>query len=255
MSLLSLQQPTCMTIYLPQLSSENYDFPPVDQALSEPNGLLAFGGDLQPQRIIEAYRNGIFPWYGPNEPILWWSPSPRAVFIPDSFIPSRSLKKFQRKTKYQVSINKATEQVIDYCASTRSAEETWLNAEMRTAYKLLTARKVCHSVEVWDSSGRLVGGLYGLSLGHMFCGESMFSLATNASKVALWYFCQHFSQFGGQLIDCQVMNPHLDSLGAVELAREEFFPLLRQLQKQPINNHCFAPQWLTHQSAEQHVQH
>lgn len=242
-----------MTIYLPQLSDDNYQFPSPAQALAEPNGLLAFGGDLHPQRIINAYRNGIFPWYGPGEPILWWSPAPRAVFFPDQFNPSKSLKKFQRKTKYQVSIDQATDQVIDYCASTRSAKDTWLNQDMRSAYKQLAARGVCHSVEVWNENNELVGGLYGLSLGRMFCGESMFSLATNASKIALWYLCLHFAQNQGKLIDCQVMNPHLDSLGAVELPRADFFSLLDQLQNQPIDQGCFKPQWLTRNKTEQHA--
>ena len=232
-----------MAIYLTELDPENTSFPSPFEALDEPNGLLAFGGDLSVQRLITAYHNGIFPWYGPDEPILWWSPSPRAVFDPLTFQPSRSIKKFQRKHQYRVSINQATAQVIDYCASTRTAEETWLSEEMRAAYKQLAEQGHCHSVEVWQQN-ELIGGLYGLSVGQLFCGESMFSLQTNASKIALWYFCHHFKQHGGKLIDCQVLNDHTHSLGAFELEREAFIKSLLSLRQQTINAQCFQPQWL-----------
>ncbi len=233
-----------MTIYITELSADDYGFPSPYLALDEPNGLLAFGGDLSPVRIINAYRHGIFPWYGPGEPILWWSPSPRAVFIPETFTPAKSLKKYQKKVSFRVSINHATDQVIDYCAQTRPAEQTWLNADMRNAYKSLAAIGVCHSVEVWNQSDELVGGLYGLSFGRLFCGESMFSLETNASKVALWHFCEHFSRHHGELIDCQVMNPHLASLGAIEIGRQDFLQQVTKLQMQPIDISCFEKQWL-----------
>ncbi|WP_159738979.1 leucyl/phenylalanyl-tRNA--protein transferase [Vibrio atypicus] len=233
-----------MTIYLTELDLDEIWFPSPEDALSDPNGLLAIGGDLRSERILLAYQNGIFPWYGPGEPILWWSPTPRAVFNPKTFKPAKSLKKFQRKHNYTVSINKATDLVIDQCAAMRSAEETWLNEEMRYAYKQLAKLGHCHSVEVWHQH-ELIGGLYGLSVGQLFCGESMFSIKTNASKIALWYFCHHFKRNDGHLIDCQVMNPHLKSLGAIELNREEFTQTLLSFKQKPIKQGCFNEQWLT----------
>ncbi|MEZ9317280.1 leucyl/phenylalanyl-tRNA--protein transferase [Vibrio lentus] len=232
-----------MTIYLTELDTTSIEFPSPFEALDEPNGLLAFGGDLSPMRILNAYSQGIFPWYGPGEPILWWSPAPRAVFNPKTFEPSKSLKKFQRKHNYRVSINQATDKVIGYCSSLRPQEETWLNEDMQTAYRELSALGFCHSVEVWQDD-ELIGGLYGLQRGQVFCGESMFSLKTNASKIALWYFCRHFKQFGGKLIDCQVMNPHLDSLGAIEVERDEFLSALKILKESQLNDGCFEAQWL-----------
>lgn len=233
-----------MTIYLTELSPENYDFPSPFDAYAEPNGLLAFGGGLQPERILNAYQHGIFPWYGVNEPILWWSPAPRAVFDPMTFKPARSVKKFQKKANYTVSINRDTASVIDFCASTRSINDTWLNDEMKAAYKTLHNQGHVHSVEVWKDS-ELVGGLYGVQVGSLFCGESMFSLQTNASKIGLWYFCLHFAACGGKLIDCQVMNPHLQSLGAVEISRENFLSALNLYKTEQLSSSCFATQWLT----------
>ena len=233
-----------MTLYLAELDSNEIWFPSNSEALSEPNGLLAYGGDLSVERLLFAYQNGIFPWYGPGEPILWWSPTPRAVFNPKTFKPSKSLKKFQKKNQYQVSINLNTHEVIDYCASTRCIEETWLNDDMRSAYKSLAKKGLCHSVEVWDDN-TLIGGLYGVSIGSIFCGESMFSLKTNASKVALWYFCKHFNSHMGQIIDCQVMNDHLLSLGALELEREIFMQKLLSFKDKNLSENCFKKQWLT----------
>ncbi|MGI9890023.1 leucyl/phenylalanyl-tRNA--protein transferase [Vibrio chagasii] len=232
-----------MTIYLTELDTTSIEFPSPFDALDEPNGLLAFGGDLSPMRILNAYSHGIFPWYGPGEPILWWSPAPRAVFNPKTFKPSKSLKKFQRKHNYRVSINQATNRVISYCSSLRPEEETWLNSDMQAAYRELASLGFCHSVEVWQGY-ELVGGLYGLQRGQVFCGESMFSLKTNASKIALWYFCHHFAQSGGKLIDCQVMNPHLESLGALEVEREEFLSSLQLLKDKSVDDVCFENQWL-----------
>lgn len=233
-----------MTLYLTELDPDEIWFPSPAEALEDPNGLLAIGGDLRPERLIFAYQHGIFPWYGLGEPILWWSPSPRAVFNPKTFKPAKSLKKFQRKHGYVVSINKATSAVIEHCAAVRSAEETWLNPDMRSAYNQLAKLGYCHSVEVWQDD-QLIGGLYGLSIGKLFCGESMFSLKANASKIALWYFCHHFAQNGGHMIDCQVMNPHLQSLGAIELERDDFTQTLLSFREQPIEKKCFKQQWLT----------
>ncbi|CAH0525576.1 leucyl/phenylalanyl-tRNA--protein transferase [Vibrio hippocampi] len=232
-----------MTLYLPELALDNFAFPSPFEALCEPNGLLAFGGDLNPQRILCAYQNGIFPWFGPDEPILWWSPAPRAVFDPSDYCPSKSLRKHQRKVGFKVTINQATNEVIKLCAELRPPEETWLSSDMQQAYSELAKQGHCHSVEVWQDE-RLVGGLYGLSIGRLFCGESMFSLVSNASKTALWYFCHHFARKGGQLIDCQVMNPHLASLGAKELTRSDFIDQLLQHRSQSLPLDCFVPQEL-----------
>lgn len=209
------------------LDIRSSDFPPIETALSDPDGLLAWGGDLSPERLINAYRHGIFPWYSRGDPILWWSPSERGVFFPEKFKPSRSLRKFQRKTQYEMTFDKATSRIIRLCASTRKPDETWITDEMSEAYIFLAEQGWCHSVEVWHR-GQLVGGLYGLIIGEIFCGESMFSLSDNASKVALWWLCEHFSKAGGKLIDCQMMNPHLASLGAEPLPRDEFQILLKK---------------------------
>lgn len=231
-----------MTIYLPQLdSNETSPFPVIESALNDPDGLLAMGGDLSSVRLLNAYQHGIFPWYSSGDPILWWSPSIRGVFLPTQFSPSKSLRKFFRKSNYEVTINKSTAQVIELCASTRSAEETWIMPEMIDAYKQLATLGICHSVEVWCNN-ELVGGLYGLQIGQVFCGESMFSLQTNASKIALWQFCEHFVASGGQLIDCQMMNPHLESLGAIEMKRADFKIKLDQLANQTVSSHCYFPQ-------------
>ncbi|MBU2895427.1 leucyl/phenylalanyl-tRNA--protein transferase [Vibrio hepatarius] len=238
-----------MAIYLTELDNDKHWFPSPYEALNNPNGLLAYGGDLSPERLLLAYQNGIFPWYGLDDPILWWSPSPRAVFNPKTFKPSKSLKKFQRKHQYQVSINMATKTVIEHCASTRDAEETWLTSEMRNAYKTLADIGHCHSVEVWQNN-EIVGGLYGISVGQVFCGESMFSLKTNASKIALWYFCDHFKSMRGKLIDCQVMNRHLNSLGAEELERKEFIQTLLSLKQEKLVAGSFKPQWIKLSSEE-----
>ncbi|MDV6250628.1 leucyl/phenylalanyl-tRNA--protein transferase [Vibrio sp. EA2] len=231
-----------MAIYLTELD-KTFSFPSPYKALSEPNGLLAFGGDLDPMRILQGYHQGIFPWYGPGEPILWWSPSPRAVFDPLTFKPSKSLRKFQRNNNYQVTLNQATKKVIQLCSSTRPESETWLNEDMQAAYIKLAELGHCHSVEVWHD-GDLIGGLYGLSIGQLFCGESMFSLKDNASKIALWYLCEHLKSNQGQLIDCQVMNPHLASLGAFELERDEFMQKLLSLREKQMSSDTFEPQAL-----------
>ncbi|MEZ9631241.1 leucyl/phenylalanyl-tRNA--protein transferase [Vibrio breoganii] len=232
-----------MTLYLPELSLSNTQFPDPSLALAEPNGLLAFGGDLSVGRLQSAYRQGIFPWYSYGEPILWWSPSPRAVFIPETFKPAKSLIKFQRKHAYTVTLNHATEALIQLCADTRPDEETWITEQMLAAYKSLARAGSCHSVEVWDGD-ELIGGLYGVSVGQVFCGESMVSVKPNASKVALWYFCQHFINHDGKLIDCQIMNPHLASLGAIEIPRTTFQDYLLESRDTSMNAGCYDSQQL-----------
>lgn len=233
-----------MTIYLPELDDYSLSFPSPFEALKDPNGLLAMGGDLKPERLIKAYRNGIFPWYSIGEPILWWSPSARAVFVPNEFKPAKSLMKFWRKSNYQVSINLATPEVIKQCGNVRGIEETWLDEKMQEAYTQLASLGQCHSVEVWNKD-KLVGGLYGVEVGSIFCGESMFSLETNASKIALWAFCKHFVAHNGTLIDCQVLNPHTESLGAKEITRADYLSKLSYCKEDKIAEHCFSANWIT----------
>ncbi|MCV9879948.1 leucyl/phenylalanyl-tRNA--protein transferase [Brenneria izbisi] len=225
-----------------QLSSDSLYFPDPADALEEPNGLLAYGGDLTPARLKMAYRQGIFPWYSPGDPILWWSPNPRAVLFPAGLHISRSMKKFLRKHDFTVTINHAFDEVITACAS-EHAGGTWITPEIIAAYGALHKSGQAHSVEVWQNSA-LIGGLYGLAQGSLFCGESMFSRADNASKYALLTFQQHFIHHGGVLIDCQVLNSHTASLGVCEIARERFLQFLFQLQAIPVDDRCWLPQTL-----------
>lgn len=233
-----------MTIYLPPLDDNNPElFPPVSSALEEPDGLLAIGGDLSPERLRAAYSRGIFPWFGVDEPLLWWSPAERAVIDPSTFAPARSLKKFVRKQGYRVSVNQAFEQVIQHCALIRGEHQVWITPEMRDAYTRLHRLGSAHSVEVWQDD-ELIGGLYGVNVGSLFCGESMFSLKTNASKTALWYFCEHFKRGGGRLIDCQMMTDHLASLGAEPMPRDTFVQLVENMKNQVTDASLFRSQWI-----------
>lgn len=210
----------------------NQPFPPVTQALTEPDGLLAAGGCLSTQRIINAYTLGIFPWYSNDDPILWWSPDPRLVIFPEKLHLAKSLQKTLRKHVFQVTFDTAFSQVIKACAAPRSNESgTWLLPEMQQAYHRLHNQGYAHSVEAWHE-GELVGGLYGIAIGQVFFGESMFHRQTNASKVAFVTLVQQLSSWGYQLIDCQVHTQHLVSLGAEEITRTHFSSLLQKY------NHC-----------------
>ncbi len=200
-------------------------FPPLSAANDQ--GLLAIGGDLSPERLILAYRSGIFPWYNAGDPILWWSPDPRCVFFPQDFGPTRSLRKTLRRGDYLVTFNQAFSQVIQACAGPRKGQPgTWITREMEKAYVGLYGLGVAHSVECWHED-RLVGGLYGLALGSVFFGESMFSTRTDASKVALAELMAKLCQWNFTLVDCQVSSDHLLSLGAVEIPRNEFSQRLK----------------------------
>jgi leucyl/phenylalanyl-tRNA--protein transferase len=198
-------------------------FPPVSRALAEPNGLLAAGGDLTPQRLLAAYRQGIFPWYSTGEPILWWSPDPRMALFPDELRITRSLAKTLRNADYEVRLDTAFSAVIAACAATprEGQSGTWITAEMQSAYNRLHALGHAHSVETWHA-GKLVGGLYGVAFGRVFCGESMFSHATDASKIALAHLCRFLAARGFGIIDCQMHTPHLASLGARPIPRAEY---------------------------------
>ena len=215
------------------LQRDSLDFPPLNKALREPNGLLAAGGDLRPERLIQAYRHGCFPWFQDGQPILWWSPDPRTVLLPDELHVSRSLAKVLRQGRYQVSFDQAFAEVIRACAAPRSyAAETWITSPMQDAYLELHKSGIAHSVEVWRD-GELVGGLYGLAMGQLFFGESMFSRADNASKVGFATLVERLKAWGFVLIDCQMPTEHLLSLGARTISRDEFARYLSRHLDQP----------------------
>jgi leucyl/phenylalanyl-tRNA---protein transferase len=203
-------------------------FPPLEQALEEPAGLLAAGGDLSPQRLLAAYRRGIFPWYSPGQPVLWWSPDPRAVLFPDEFHCSRSLAKRLRHGGFEASLDRDFAAVIDGCAAPRAASPgTWITAEMRAAYLALHRLGAAHSIEI-SHDGVLSGGLYGVRLGGVFFGESMFSRERDASKAALAHLVAVCQRNGLAVIDCQLPSRHLLSLGARTIPRSQFQALLRE---------------------------
>ena len=203
-------------------------FPPVGQALDEPAGLLAGGGDLSPERLLAAYRRGIFPWFSEGQPVLWWSPDPREVLFPAEFRLSRSLAKTLRGGRLTTTRDCAFEAVIDGCAAPRpGAQGTWITPDMREAYVLLHQRGIAHSIETWEA-GELVGGLYGVAVGRVFCGESMFSRRPDASKVAMAALVAAAPRQGFELIDCQMPSGHLRSLGSRPLPRERFLAYLPQ---------------------------
>ncbi len=209
----------------------NQPFPPLERALTEPNGLLAAGGDLTPERLIEAYGNGIFPWYSVGQPLLWWSPDPRMVLVPAGIKISRSLGKRLRagKRDFEVRVDSAFETVMRACAAPREAQGgTWITDEMVAAYTALHRRGLAHSVETWVH-GELAGGLYGVALGRMFYGESMFTRATDASKIALAHLARQLERWQFGMIDCQMNTLHLTSLGAREIPRGEFIRRLKEL--------------------------
>ncbi len=203
-------------------------FPEISAALTAPDGLLAAGGDLKPDRLLYAYRRGVFPWFDSGQPILWWSPDPRCVIRPDSFHVARRLRRTIRNSDLSVSFNKAFSTVIESCALDRVGQEgTWITAEMIEAYSSLHAQGWAHSVEVWRDD-ELIGGLYGLAIGMAFFGESMFSQASNASKIAMWALCDHLAHQKFNILDCQVVSPHLTTLGATLMPRAEFGALLKR---------------------------
>ncbi|NBA96794.1 leucyl/phenylalanyl-tRNA--protein transferase [Pseudomonas sp. R5(2019)] len=215
------------------LNRDTLTFPPLEKALREPNGLLAAGGDLSAERLVQAYRHGCFPWFEEGQPILWWSPDPRTVLFPDELHVSRSLRKLLRQGRYQVSFDQDFEAVIHACAAPRDyAGGTWITSAMQTAYLKLHEQGFAHSVEVRDGN-ELVGGLYGLAMGKLFFGESMFSRTDNASKFGFATLVEHLREAGFVLIDCQMPTHHLHSLGARAISRAEFTGYLQQYLDQP----------------------
>ncbi|MFJ1267369.1 leucyl/phenylalanyl-tRNA--protein transferase [Legionella lytica] len=210
--------------------NEEFIFP--DPETSDKQGLLLIGGDLSPQRILQAYSQGIFPWYGPGSPVLWWSPNPRLIVRPSAFKVSRSLQKSLKKT-FKITVDTAFSEVIRACAtSSERVENTWIINDIIEAYTEIHAMGYAHSFEVWLDD-ELVGGLYGISLGRAFFGESMFHKVTDASKIALYYLCQTMKQWDFDFIDCQLPTPHLLSLGAEIISRTDFMRLLKNTLKYP----------------------
>lgn len=208
-------------------------FPPVETALADPNGLLAMGGDLSAERLLDAYRHGIFPWFNPGEPILWWSPDPRMVLVPGAVRVTRSLAKRMRNAGFELRVDTAFVEVMRACAAPREgAGGTWISPAMVAAYTRLFDAGYAHSVETWRD-GRLVGGLYGVAIGRMFYGESMFSREPDASKVALVRLARQLEAWGFGLIDCQMETPHLASMGARTLPRVAFTARLAELVNLP----------------------
>jgi leucyl/phenylalanyl-tRNA---protein transferase len=217
---------------IPWLSADA-PFPPVEKALSEPNGLLVAGMELTAARILDAYRQGIFPWFNPGEPVLWWSPDPRMVLVPAEFKMSRSLRQRMRKGGYEIRVNTRFRQVMEACAAARQHQSgTWIGKSMINAYTQLHEMGYAHSIETW-MDGELAGGLYGLAIGRMFYGESMFARRTDASKLALAHLCNQLEQWSVGLIDCQMQTAHLASLGAKPISREAFIHELKRLIELP----------------------
>ena len=231
---------------IPWLSVQD-PFPPVETALRDPDGLLAAGDDLSSERLLDAYARGIFPWFGDDDPMLWWSPDPRMVLWLRDLHLSRSLRRAIRSAHYAVTFDAAFPQVVAECAEPRDAAGgTWITAGMTEAYIRLAALGFAHSVEAW-SGGTLVGGLYGVALGRMFYGESMFSRRRDASKVALVYLVRQLERWGFEVIDCQLSTAHLASLGAREIPRTEFLQLVDRLVRLP----AVPSPWVLHQDLKE----
>jgi len=224
------------TMWLDPDSDPNF-FPPIEYALLDPPGLIAAGGDLRPERLIAAYRHGIFPWYSPNQPILWWSPDPREVLVPKEFKRSRSLSKRERNASFELRFDTAFTAVINACAEPRDrlGGGTWITNDMRDAYVELNKQGLAHSVETWQE-GLLVGGLYGVQLGAVFFGESMFSRVDDASKVAFAALVQRCIEQQIELIDCQMSSAHLTSLGSQAMPRLKFIAHLTQFAAAEVPN-------------------
>jgi leucyl/phenylalanyl-tRNA--protein transferase len=222
-------------VQIPLLDDDNPQFPDPRGALKEPDGLLAVGGNLQPQTLLSAYRSGIFPWYQDDDPILWWSPASRCLLPPLDLHCSKSLRKTLRRNDYQVTLNQAFGEVIEACSEPRDEDGgTWITEEMMAAYRQLNDLGQAHSVEVWFEE-QLIGGLYGVAVGSLFCGESMFSRRASASKIAMAHLCRWGLESGLQLIDCQLVNPHLVSLGAVSIPRSSFLTQLSEYRDRKLN--------------------
>ena len=220
-----------MTIYLPELSAHDVSFPALHRALVEPDGLLAMGGDLSVPRLINAYSHAIFPWFSEGDPLLWWSPSVRAAFAPDSLKLNRTLRKQINRHQLHFSVNRAFAQVVSQCAAPRARQPaTWILPQMQQAYLQLHLQGHAHSIEVWQQD-TLVGGLYGVLVGSLFCGESMFNRRPDTAKLALVALQQHLQQVAAGWIDCQLPNPFLMQLGAKEMPRSDYVQMLQHCRQ------------------------
>ena len=221
-----------MMAMIPYLDPDD-PFPPVDHALRDPNGLLAAGADLSPERLIDAYAQGIFPWFGEDDPLLWWSPDPRMVLYTGEVRVARSLRRVLRAGRFRLTMDLAFREVMAGCADPRPGQDgTWITPDVFQAYVELAHLGLAHSVEAWQD-GKLVGGLYGVALGRMFFGESMFARVSDASKAAFVTLVQQFARWGLPMVDCQMSTRHLASLGARDIPRAEFVRHVRQLVTQP----------------------
>ncbi|MHB8446421.1 MAG: leucyl/phenylalanyl-tRNA--protein transferase [Rudaea sp.] len=219
-------------------------FPPVDSALREPDGLLAAGGDLAPERLLDAYRHGIFPWHSDGEPILWWSPDPRTVFATDRIHVAARLRRWLRHSDWTIRCDGDFAGVVRACAAPRSRQPTtWITAEMRHAYCRLHELGFAHSVEAYNQSGRLAGGIYGVAIGRMFFGESMFSTQTNGSKVALLALCRVLHDWGFALLDAQMASKHLSTLGTFALPRSAFVAHVADACAKPFPAGSWRERW------------
>jgi len=221
-------------MYIPQLNKHSLVFP--DPHNANEDGIVAWGGDLNPSRLIRAYQNGIFPWYSNQDPILWWSTDPRLIMELDDFKLSRSLKKSIKKFTYKFDTNFT--EVMKKCATTQRKDQngSWINSELIESFETLHGMGIAHSVESYDKNTNLVGGLYGIVIGKVFCGESMFAHTTDASKAAYAILIRHLKEWGYDFIDCQVPTEHLKSLGAKEVTREYFLMRLKKVNMEIINN-------------------
>ena len=212
----------------------HYQFPNPDTVDPDGIGVVAVGGDLSPETLISAYAQGLFPWFNEDEPIAWWCPEPRCVIVPADYLPSKSLRRQAKRERWQLTLDQAFDEVIHACSLPRSnelpeGEHTWIHDEMIAAYTKLHAYGFAHSIEVWDENKRLIGGLYGLKIGQIYFGESMFHRASNASKLAFWGLMHLCEQSKVALVDCQLPNEHLMSLGATTLLRADFLTQLNLL--------------------------
>lgn len=240
---------TTMSQVLHQLDHDNLAFPSINSALTEPNGLLAVGGDLQAKRLINAYSQGIFPWYSENEPLMWWSPHPRAIITLDELRINRTLRKAIKKSPYKITLNNAFEQVIKLCANAPFRKDgTWILPEMTAAYVNLHKLGYAHSIEVWqlndNSQQVLVGGLYGVAINGFFSGESMFYSQANASKFALVALAQLLELIDVAFIDCQLINSFLADMGAIEISRANFITLKQTAINKKVTSDFWQPRTL-----------
>lgn len=239
---LSLSTRTMSDINLPWLDpdDESFPFPDASSALKDPEGLVAAGGDLSPKRVLRAYREGIFPWYEEDQPILWWSPNPRGIIYPKKFIAHKRLLRTLKKKKWLITYDNSFTEVMEACAEPRTnSRGTWITPDMLQAYTLLHQLGHAHSIEVRDHNNYLIGGVYGVAIGSIFFGESMFSRETDTSKVALLYLCAYLDTWGYKMIDTQLSSNHLSSLGGIDIPREEYLYILHRLTKKSVDQEAW----------------